>query len=120
MKLKVLKNMKKSSELITIFLSADHFALHASLPPALPHRPGRRPVQCALERLPDLHLPGDFLHRGHSVPEHLGQFLSLQTQNANCWQDAPHITQMLTVLISPHTDHKAEDRSQPLCKRFPG
>lgn len=67
-------------QLITVFLSADYSALNASLPPTLPHRSGRRPVQCALECFPDLHLPGDFLHSSHCVSEHQGQSLSLQTE----------------------------------------
>lgn len=43
---------------LTVHLSlSDNFALHASLPPALPHCPGRRHVQCTLECIPDLYLP---------------------------------------------------------------
>lgn len=54
-------------------MSADHFALDASIPPALPRGPGRRPLQRPLECLPDVHLSRDVLHCGYRLPEHQGQ-----------------------------------------------
>lgn len=98
------------------FLSADHFALNASLPPAFPHRPGRRPVQCPLECFPDLYLPWDFLHSGYCLPEHQGQYLFLQT-NANCWLKITHYRDFNRIFV-PLQITKLKIDHNPFAKGF--
>lgn len=50
----------------------DHPELHAQVPAQVPHSPGQRHPQAALQHLPHLRVPRDRLHRRHCLPERQG------------------------------------------------